>query len=156
MNEITMTLVRETDNDLQELIAKLDDYLSTLYPAEGIFGLDLTDPKVKETLFVVATMRADLSAVEYGRWMKRWLRSSGFVDIPYRNRGIASRILLYLEEQAKNRVIVFAPGNRRAAGGIRSFYKKLGYAQIEPFGEYIGSEYSLCFEKCLTSSGFVL
>ncbi|GIP01520.1 hypothetical protein J14TS5_66050 [Paenibacillus lautus] len=31
------------------------------------------------------------------------------------------------------------------------FYKKLGYAQIEPFGEYSRSEYSLCFEKCLTS-----
>lgn len=31
------------------------------------------------------------------------------------------------------------------------FYTKLGYARIEPFGEYIGSEYSLCFEKSLTS-----
>lgn len=79
MNEITMTLVRETDKDLQELIAKLDDYLSTLYPAEGIFGLDLTDPKVKETSSWSPTRRADLSAVElYGRWMKRWLRSSGY------------------------------------------------------------------------------
>ncbi|SEL65917.1 N-acetylglutamate synthase, GNAT family [Paenibacillus sp. cl141a] len=154
MNDITMTLVRETHKDLQELIAKLDDYLSTLYPAEGIFGLDLADPKVREMLFVVAyhdgqpvgcgaIRPLDAESVEIKRF---------FVDVPYRNRGVASRILLFLEEQAKTRGYRFS---RLETGEPQKesvhFYKKLGYAQIEPFGEYIGSEYSLCFEKSLTS-----
>lgn len=154
MNDITMTLVRETHKDLQELIAKLDDYLSTLYPAEGIFGLDLADPKVNETLFVVAyhdgqpvgcgaIRPLDAESVEIKRF---------FVDVPYRNRGVASRILLFLEEQAKTQGYRFS---RLETGEPQKesvhFYKKLGYAQIEPFGEYIGCEYSLCFEKSLTS-----
>ncbi|MEK4977079.1 GNAT family N-acetyltransferase [Bacillus sp. FSL K6-6540] len=154
MNDITMTWVRETHKDLQELIAKLDDYLSTLYPAEGIFGLDLADPKVNETLFVVAyhdgqpvgcgaIRPLDAESVEIKRF---------FVDVPYRNRGVASRILLFLEEQAKTRGYRFS---RLETGEPQKesvhFYKKLGYAQIEPFGEYIGCEYSLCFEKSLTS-----
>lgn len=154
MNDITMTLVRETHKDLQELIAKLDDYLSTLYPAEGIYGLDLADPKVNETLFVVAyhdgqpvgcgaIRPLDAESVEIKRF---------FVDVPYRNRGVASRILLFLEEQAKTRGYRFS---RLETGEPQKesvhFYKKLGYAQIEPFGEYIGCEYSLCFEKSLTS-----
>lgn len=154
MNDITMTLVRETHKDLQELIAKLDDYLSTLYPAEGIFGLDLADPKVNETLFVVAyhdgqpvgcgaIRPLDAESVEIKRF---------FVDVPYRNRGVASRILLFLEEQAKTRGYRFS---RLETGEPQKesvhFYKKLGYTQIEPFGEYIGCEYSLCFEKSLTS-----
>ena len=153
MNEITMTLVRETDNDLQELIAKLDDYLSTLYPAEGIFGLDLTDPKVKETLFVVAYHEGrpvgcgavrplDEEMVE----IKRFCGHS----IPEQRNSLSDSALSGRASEESG-LSFFAPGNRRAAGGIRSFYKKLGYAQIEPFGEYIGSEYSLCFEKCLTS-----
>ena len=67
-----------------------------------------------------------------------------------RNRGIAGRMLRYLEDKAgfarlcAIRLETGVPQLEAVA-----FYKKNGYYAIEPYGEYIGCPSSLCFEKRL-------
>jgi len=147
--------IRQTDRfdvDLRKLTKALDDELLTLYPAEGIFGLDLDDPSLDSALFAVAYLGgvpAGCGAIkpvgrEYAE-LKRF-----YVDPTFRKKGIATAVLNYLENEA-------------AAGGfglIRletgpkqpealNLYTKSGYTRIGRFGDYPGDEYSVFFEKHL-------
>jgi putative acetyltransferase len=138
--------------DLHQLIAKLDEELLERYPKQGIFGLDFNDPKVKEVTFVIAYLREtpvgcgairplDSDCAELKRF---------YVDPGYRNQGIASRILIFLEHTAQ----AFGYHRIRLETGPKQpeairLYEKNGYYPIELFGEYIGCEHSLCFEKML-------
>lgn len=68
----------------------------------------------------------------------------------YRGRGIAGEIVAALEDFARTmgwRRLVLETGDRlpEAAG----LYRKLGYRSIPLFGDYLGSESSLCFAKDL-------
>ncbi len=67
-----------------------------------------------------------------------------------RGKGLATQVLLHLETWAKEL------GNKRCIleTGIRqpeaiALYKKNGYVQIPNYGQYIGIENSVCFEKLL-------
>src|SRR6476646_5071921 len=73
-----------------------------------------------------------------------------FVPRIHRGRGISRLILSRLEDQAVARgwtVLRLETGPRQAeAIGL---YTSAGYAPIPPFGHYVGSEHSLCFERRL-------
>lgn len=149
---IELRTVGPDNPDLHQLIAKLDDELLERYPKQGIFGLDFNDPKVKQVTFVIAYLGEtpvgcgairplDLDCAELKRF---------YVDPGYRNRGIASRILIFLENTAQAlgyRKIRLETGPKQPES--IALYEKNGYYAIELFGEYVGCEHSLCYEKNL-------
>jgi len=71
-----------------------------------------------------------------------------FVLLDYRNKGIASKVLSMLEEWARElnykRCILETGKNQPEA---ITLYTKNGYTSIPNFGQYIGIENSVCFEK---------
>jgi putative acetyltransferase len=150
MRTLEIRIVPPEDCDLHALIENLDRELLRLYPAEGIFGVDFSDPKVKEMTFCVAYLNGipagcgglrplDKNAAELKRF---------YVEPDFRGRGVASAILNYIEEQARERcfsVIKLETGPKQpAAIGL---YRKYGYKEIVAFGEYMGCEHSYCMEK---------
>jgi putative acetyltransferase len=73
-----------------------------------------------------------------------------YVDPAYRSTGLAADILHALEDDARGRGwtrLVLETGDRMLAA--QRFYERNGYTAIPPFGHYIGSSLSLCFEKAL-------
>ena len=67
-----------------------------------------------------------------------------------RRKGIASGILLLLESEAKKQcysIIKLETGPNQQES--LHLYKKFGFYEIEKFGEYINSKYSICLEKKL-------
>ncbi|RUS46496.1 GNAT family N-acetyltransferase [Cohnella sp. AR92] len=132
------------------MIEQLDEDLVQRYPREDIHGLDFSDPKVAQVTFAVAYANGapvgcggirpiDAESTELKRF---------FVQQALRGTGTAARLLAFLEEEAKKQGfagIKLETGNRQPEA-IR-FYEKNGYALIEPYGEYVGGEYSVCFEK---------
>lgn len=119
MNELNL---RETDAQntvLRGLIELLDRELYSHYPADEVFTLPLDDPSMNEVTFVVAMIGGQ--AVGCGAIrpldgehieLKRF-----YVDPAYRQMGIASRMLAYLEQKA--RLPQAAAGNRGQAAGSR-------------------------------------
>lgn len=138
------------DSDLALMIAQLDEDLLQRYPAEAIHGLDFSDPKVASVLFAVTYVDGRPVGCggirpldEESTELKRF-----FVQQACRGQGTAKQMLTFLEEEAKVQGfsrIKLETGNRQPEA-IR-FYEKNGYDRIEPFGEYVGSEFSICFEK---------
>ncbi|MFD0696968.1 GNAT family N-acetyltransferase [Paenibacillus sp. GCM10027628] len=145
-------LVKHTDPILLALIAKLDQDLMQRYPIEEIHFVDFNDPSVERITFAVA-FEGDmpvgcgaLRPISPGSTeLKRF-----FVDKEYRNRGIASQLLSFLEKQALeagNHTIRLETG--AAQPEAIALYTKYGYYPIEPFDEYIDTPGSLCYEKKL-------
>jgi putative acetyltransferase len=147
---LDIQLVSHTNPILLDLIAKLDQDLMQRYPIEEIHVVDFNDPSVEQITFVIAfegvmpvgcgALRPiDAEITELKRF---------FVEKEYRNRGIASRLLAFLEKHAKEagysriRLETGAPQPEAIA-----LYTKYGYYSIEPFGEYKNSKGSLCYEK---------
>lgn len=152
MRTIEIKTVPPTDTDLHTLINCLDRELLTLYPAEGIFGVDFSDPMVREMTFCVAyacgTPAGCGAFKPLGEGVAELKRF--YVESPFRNKGIASLILDYIESAAKSagiRVMRLETGPKQPAA-IR-LYRKFGYRRIENYGPYAGCEHSLCMEKPL-------
>jgi putative acetyltransferase len=67
-----------------------------------------------------------------------------------RGKGIAAQILNELEKWAKElnyKKCVLETGHKQPEA--IALYKKNGYKQIPNYGQYIGIENSVCFEKLL-------
>jgi ribosomal protein S18 acetylase RimI-like enzyme len=72
------------------------------------------------------------------------------VDPDYRGSGIATRMLRTLEADARARGwdrLVLETGDTMIPA--QRFYAREGFTPIPLFGEYEGSDLSLCFEKAL-------
>lgn len=147
--------IRETtarDPLLRALISRLDEELFERYPEDAVFTLDLDDPVMDEVTFVIAEVEGEpigCGAIrplnEEHIELKRF-----YVDRRFRQRGVASRMLAYLEERALQR------GYRKlrletgeAQPEAIALYRKFGYAPIDRYGEYVDCELSLCFEKTI-------
>lgn len=152
MENVVLTVVSPENEDLRQLIRHLDIDLLQRYPAEEIFGLDLSDAKVHDILFIVAYVNdipVGCGAIrpidEEATELKRF-----FVEEAYRNKGIAKRILMELEDRARQmefRSIKLEVGEEQPEA--LSFYRKHGYSLIDRFGPYVDSESSVCYEKRL-------
>ncbi|ULL19126.1 GNAT family N-acetyltransferase [Paenibacillus sp. H1-7] len=152
MNTLTLQITEPKNKDLLDLIAKLDDYLYSIYPAEEVFVVDLDEPKVQDIVFVVAYL--DGKAAGCGAYRPLDSHSAElkriFVDPAYRNRGIASRVMTFLEQDAKQAgftamLLETGPMQQESI----ELYKKFGYELIDRFGEYIDCPSSICMRKHL-------
>jgi ribose 5-phosphate isomerase A len=108
MSKLTIVMVKSDHADLHELIQKLDKDLLKRYPADEIYLVDFSNPKVKEMIFTVVYMDAKPVAWEELRpidaeemELKRF-----YVDPSYRRQGIAVSLLSFLEDEARKRGIL--------------------------------------------------
>jgi len=152
MKNLHLKVVYPDDKDLLVLINEQDEELLTRYPKERIFTLDFNHSKINTAIFVVAYSNnipvgcgAILSMCRECVELKRF-----FVKNSHRRKGIASGILLLLESEAKKHgysIIKLETGLNQPES--LHLYKRFGFYEIEKFGEYINSKYSICFEKKL-------
>jgi putative acetyltransferase len=152
MNEIKFVPVKASDDHLAILIHKLDAYLYERYPADEVFTVDFDSPKVEAITFILA-YRGDvpvgcgaISPLHEGLVeLKRF-----YVEPEYRRNGIALHILNHLESIAKeSRYVTMLLETGDQQPEAISFYKKHGFIEIDPYGEYIGCASSVCFAKQL-------
>lgn len=141
--------------DVQTLIAELDAYQQTLYPAECVYALDLASLPPDSLLFAVArdaagTARACGAIVvtpDFGE-VKRM-----YVHPDSRGLGLARRLLAVLEEQALARgcrLLTLETGIHQPAA--IALYARHGYQRRGPYGGYPDDPYSVFMEKPLQAA----
>lgn len=138
----------------QQLIGALNAELDHRYPEEGanFFRLDADEVAEGRGGFFVAynsgkpvgcgaVRRTDPHVAEIKRM---------YVAPTARGRGVGRRILDALEAEARRlgaRRLVLETGPRQPEA--IALYSRAGFTEIPLFGEYIGSEFSVCLAKDL-------
>lgn len=70
----------------------------------------------------------------------------------FRGKGVGEAILLYLMEEAQRRGyhwLGLETGRPEPFVPAQRLYQKHGFAECEPFGDYVSDEFSLCMDKRL-------
>jgi putative acetyltransferase len=137
------------NKDFLNLVKELDTYLKVTDEDEHDFYNQFNNIDVLKEVVVTyvsgiavgcgAIKKFDNSAVEVKRM---------FVLKEYRGTGVAQRLLVALENWAKElgyRKCVLETGIRQIEAV--KFYKKCTYKVIPNYGQYSGMENSICFEK---------
>ncbi|MBI3712818.1 MAG: GNAT family N-acetyltransferase [Burkholderiales bacterium] len=151
---ITLKRTNPQDPDFQNLVVKLDHYLSIIDGEEHLFYKQFN--KTDELKFAVVAYLDD-HAVGCGA-IKPYAENTMevkrmFVDGEVRGKGIATLVLQELERWAKELAIhacVLETGAKQA-DAVR-LYQKNGYHFTPNYGQYQGVESSVCFEKKLTEA----
>lgn len=148
-----MTIVRtDSDNtDFKRLVAQLDALLAEVDGGDHAFysqfnkivGLKHAVIAYENEIAVGcgAIKNFEADAMEVKRM---------FVLPDHRNRGVASKILTALEvwtAELGYKKCVLETGKRQPEA--IALYKKHGYKSIPNYGQYVGMENSVCFEKVL-------
>lgn len=153
-----MIIVRQIDprrEDVSRLIAELDLYNNSLYPAESNHH-DPVDVLVRPNVYFVGALVAAADGEEtllgIGA-VKRMAADYGEIKRMYvppaaRGRGIGKLIMAALEEHLRQQAIPLA----RLETGVSqtealSLYEKFGYKRIGPFGDYQPDPLSVFMEK---------
>ena len=146
---ILIQQVDPTQGQVAELIHQLDEYQESMYPSESNH-LDSIDELSKTNVdFLAAYADSEICGIgavkvlnDYGE-IKRL-----YVPEKYRGKGIAKEIVKELENCLVKRSIFTA----RLETGIHQheaidLYKKLGYSETAPFGDYTKDPLSVFMEK---------
>lgn len=142
--------------DVIGLIADLDTYQLSLYPAECVYALDLVSLSQPNVLFAVARV-ADGTAVGCGAVVLT--PQSGemcgelkrmFVKPELRGQGVARALLELLETEAAARgcrrlMLETGPYHYAAL----AMYERSGYVRCARFGDYPDDPYSVFMDKPL-------
>ncbi len=129
-----------------------DADLLTRYPPDSIYTVSAAEAGAPNAGFLVA--RLDGTAVGCGALVpldgdvaeiKRM-----FVDVRARGRGVARKLVRALETLASDRGFACirletGPRSPEAIG----LYESCGYSKIPNYGEYVGDDLSICYEKRL-------
>jgi putative acetyltransferase len=137
------------------LIARLDLELKADTPASKINGLKQTDKSGQNLIFLCAFLAGETVACGALRLLEPGLAEVKrmYVLPDYRGRGLAQAMLIALESLAIERGLgnlVLETGTGQKAA--QALYRKCGWTDREPYGEFIGSPTSVCFERRLASS----
>ena len=137
------------------LIAELDAYQDTLYPAEARYALDLTTLEQENVLFVVAR-ESDGTAIgcgavvlggESGELKRMFVRPAN------RTRGAAAQVLAQLEVESVKRgcrLVQLETGPYQPEA--LAFYKKHGFQACSAFGDYPEHPLSVFMQKSLSGA----
>ncbi|RZL50178.1 MAG: N-acetyltransferase [Pedobacter sp.] len=150
---ITLKKTNSDDPDFITLVKQLDAYLAVIDGEEHAFYSQYN--KIDKIKQVVVAYEND-SPVGCGA-IKEFTAGSTEVKRMFtlpegRKKGIAKKILTELENWASElgyQKCVLETGIRQA--DAISLYQKCGYQRIPNYGQYIGIENSVCFEKVLTN-----
>lgn len=140
-----------THPDFVALVSKLDEYLAVLDGEEHEFYHKLNT--IGNLKYVVMAYKGEVAVgcgaiKEFGDDAMEVKRM--YVEPSRRGAGIGGQLLAELEKWTKelgHRKCVLETGKRQPEA-IR-LYEKCGYVRIPNYGQYIGMENSVCFEKWL-------
>jgi putative acetyltransferase len=153
---LEISILRETSQELLRLIEGSDHLMTSLYPSESNHLEDVHALLSDNTCLCGATIDGALAGIgavkvlrdnhgQYGE-IKRV-----FVDPEYRGKGVANEIMSYLECHLTSLDIRIS---RLEVGALQpealTLYRKLGYVERAPFGNYKKDPHSLFMEKHLT------
>jgi len=136
--------------DVIALIAELDAYQDSLYPAESRYALDLASLMQSNVVFGVARDAAGAAIgcgaivlqKDYGE-LKRM-----YVSVGQRGNGIAARLLSHLEDAALAQgCSVFRLETGPYQPQALAFYTRSGYQRCGRFGDYREDPLSVFMEK---------
>lgn len=147
-----MHVAFETPNqpDVQALIAELDAYLYSLYPAENVYALDIASLLAPNVLFAVVRDAAGAAVgcgaivvtPAYGEIKRMYVRPQA------RGRGLARRLIETLEAKAAQRgcrAFMLETGPTQPEALL--LYERLGYRYRGPFGDYPADPLSVFMQK---------
>ena len=147
-----MIVIRQVDptrTEVIELIHQLDEYQNAMYPPESNQLDSIDELRQTNVIFIAAYDDSEIFGIgavkvleDYGE-IKRL-----YVPEKYRGKRIANEIVRELENCLVKRSIFTA----RLETGIHqheaiALYKKLGYSEIAPFGNYTEDPLSVFMEK---------
>lgn len=148
-----LSLIRTDSNnpDFIGLVQQLDAYLAITDGDEHAFYDQFNKiQKIKNVVVVYENKSAvGCGAIKEFAWDSMEVKRM-FVVPEYRGKGIAAKILAGLETWAYEMgysKCVLETGKRQVEAV--ALYKKCGYHIIPNYGQYIGMDNSLCFEKKL-------
>lgn len=149
---MNISLEHPNQPDIIQLIADLDAYQLSLYPAESVYALDLDSLSQPNVLFAVARDAAGKAVgcaavvvtAEYGE-LKRM-----YVDPAVRGQGVGRRVLALLESAAAARgcpriALETGPYQLEAL----AMYERYGYQRCSRFGDYPDDPFSIFMHKPL-------
>lgn len=146
---ITLKRTTSDDQDFVLLVKQLDAYLAVIDGDEHAFYNQFN--KIDKIRHVIIAYEND-TAVGCGA-IKELAKDSMevkrmFTSPAGRKKGVATKVLAALEEWALElayKKCVLETGIKQA--DAISLYQKCGYQSIPNYGQYIGIENSVCFEK---------
>lgn len=138
--------------DVHALIAELDTYLYSLYPAENVYALDVASLTQPNVLFAVARdgggaalgCAAIVVTPAFGEVKRMYVRPAA------RGQGVARRLLEQLEVRARAQgctALMLETGPTMPAA--LALYERLGYKYRGPFGDYPDDPLSVFMAKAL-------
>lgn len=136
--------------DVIQLIDDLDAYQKPLYPPESHHGIDVAALSAPNVLFAVARdgqgSAVGCGAIVVGTAFGELKRM--FVRPENRGRGIAAKVLAFLENEAKARgCMTFMLETGPSQPEAIAFYARSGYEPRGPFGGYGPDPFSVFMEK---------
>lgn len=139
------------DSDFIDLVAKLDIELAELDGADHLFYSQFNKIDAIKFAIVVYDNQKQIGCGAIKEFNDFAMEVKRMYVLPeYRGKGIAGLILSQLEAWALElnfENIVLETGKRQPEA--IKLYKKSGYKISENYGQYIGVENSVCFEKSL-------
>lgn len=148
---IKLERCNSNDKSFIELTKALDNYLNSRNGSKQDFYNKFN---VMNDIDTVLVMKNDNQAIACGCF-KKYNNTTVeikrmYVDTNFRGHGYSKEILKNLEiwaaELGYKKAILETGKNQLEALGL---YKGFGYKVTENYGQYIGVEYSVCFEKDL-------
>jgi putative acetyltransferase len=140
----------------QQLIAKLNAELEDRYPEEGANFFHLAEEEVAEGRggFFVAYIEGTPIGCGAVRMIEPGVAEFKrmYVDPTARGQGVGRRIVEALEQESRRlgaRRIVLETGPRQP--DAIALYARAGFTEIPLYGEYIGSQFSVCMAKDLSA-----
>jgi len=150
--EAAIRIESPRQDDVMRLLAALDAYLESLYPPESNHTLDIDTLCAPNIRFFVARRRGEavgcgalrIDSTGYGE-VKRM-----FVHPEARGQKLGRAILMRIEDQASREGLALM----RLETGIHqvealALYRRAGYAERGPFGEYRSDPLSHFMEKSI-------
>ena len=153
-----MRIAFESPNqpDVVQLIDELDAYQKPLYPPASHHGIDICALSLPDVLFAVVRDEAGTAVGcgaicltrDYGELKRMYLINR------CRGQGIGKQLLAFLESGAQARgCTLFMLETGYLQTEALWLYKRCGYAERGPFGNYIHDPNSIFMEKRIISSG---
>ena len=151
-NKPFMQVTFETPDqpDVHALIAELDTYLYSLYPAENVYALDMASLLQPNVVFAVARdaggtaigCAAVVVTPEYGEIKRMYVRPAA------RGQGLARRLIASLEDAARSQgCLVFMLETGPTMPEALALYERMGYKYRGAFGEYPEDPLSVFMQK---------
>ncbi len=151
LKKIKIGFVSVHDNKVMELISKLDKYQESLYPPESNYLMGPNELDAPDCKLLGAFVDGSLVGIGACKFFDGYGELKRFyVDPASRGDGIATRIAQEIEKLIMLADLPLA----RLETGIRqvealSFYKKLGYKERGPYGNYKQDPLSIFMEKII-------